>query len=582
MANPTILAMDQSLMTPIRGAKTGRAMKNLFKYTMLIAAAVMAFACSKSDEPAYETQDQAVKVAIAATSSIEVEGESRATLTPNEEDTYFTAAWEMGDQLAIRTEVSTDGTSFTGKESQGQLSYTGNGIFEGTLKTQEGAVAWNYYAYYPWTSSNSAIPFGDRVQNGNNYNSAYDLMLGECLGVQSELPGEGVALDMKRATALVYFHLTNTAEWAQTEKVTRLVLSSDKWFAGTAKYSTSKYIFSIESANRVNDIVMTFEEGTNPTAAELKAYFNIFPSGSSSKLTLTIYTEAHKLVIANPTGKKYEAGMLYKVAKDVSASTWADHNPGPLAAPVINTTPSVDHQSATFSWEAVANATGYAYTIDGGVEQTTTSTSVTISDLTPETAYSKTLAVRALGDGADYQDSEPASYTFAFTTEAAPAAGSTTTLTWDFSTLVAQSVTDPLSIAATENAARVLIFVAVAGKSAVDTGTMNNTKVTRVKMGGKSTFSGGVPASGYFAFTANGSGTLSITHASSSSSDTGRNTLIYVGSTNVATQEAPTDTKTVGGNDFSIDITVNGSETIYVCCDASVNYGAKMVWVEQN
>lgn len=558
------------------------AMKNLFKYTMLIAAAVMAFACSKSDEPAYEVQDQAVKVAIAATSSIEVEGESRATLTPNEEDTYFTAAWEMGDQLAIRTEVSTDGTTFTGKESRGQLSYTGNGIFEGTLKTQEGAVAWNYYASYPWTSSNSAIPFGDRVQNGHNYNSAYDLMLGECLGVQSELPGEGVALDMKRATALVYFHLTNTAEWAQTEKVTRLVLSSDKWLAGTAKYSTSDYIFSIESANRVNDIVMTFEEGTNPTAAELKAYFNIFPSGSSSKLTLTIYTEAHKLVIANPTGKKYEAGMLYKVAKDVTASAWADHNPGPLAAPVINTTPAVDHQSATFSWEAVANATGYAYTIDGGVEQTTTSTSVKVDGLTPETAYSKTLAVRALGDGADYQDSEPASYTFAFTTEAAPAAGSTTTLTWDFSTLVAQSVTDPLSIAATENAARVLTFVAVAGKSAVDMGTMNNTKVTRVKMGGKSTFSGGVPATGYFAFTANGSGTLTITHASSSNAGTGRNTLIYVGSTKVATQEAPTDTKTVGGNDFSTDITVNGSETIYVCCDASVNYGAKMVWVEKN
>lgn len=427
MANPTILAMDQSLMTPIRGAKTGRAMKNLFKYTMLIAAAVMAFACSKSDEPAYEVQDQAVKVAIAATSSIEVEGESRATLTPNEEDTYFTAAWEMGDQLAIRTEVSTDGTTFTGKESQGQLSYTGNGIFEGTLKTQEGAVAWNYYAYYPWTSSNSTIPFGDRVQNGNNYNGDYDLMLGQCLGVQSELPGEGVALDMKRATALVYFHLTNTAEWAQTEKVTRLVLSSDKWFAGTAKYSTSKYIFSIESANRVNDIVMTFEEGTNPTAAEVKAYFNIFPNGEP-KLTLTIYTEAHKLVIANPTSKAYEAGMLYKVAKDVTASAWADHNPGPLAAPVINTTPAVDHQSATFSWEAVANATGYAYSIDGGVEQTTTSTSVKVDGLTPETAYSKTLAVRALGDGADYQDSEPATYTFAFTTEAAPAAGETVVL----------------------------------------------------------------------------------------------------------------------------------------------------------
>lgn len=410
-------------------------MKNLFKYTMLIAAAVMAFACSKSDEPAYEVQDQAVKVAIAATSSIEVEGESRATLTPNEEDTYFTAAWETGDQLGLYTNyyiLNAEGVLQQNRaNSNSSLPYVGDGIFEGEIKAGSGdVVKWDYHAYYPYNANTSNIPFGDRVQNGNNFNGAYDLMSGVVLDVQPEDHGTVLNLDMKRATALVYFHLTNTAEWAQTEKVMRLVLSSDKWFAGPyAKFSNNDYTWSIQSSTgRETEIVMTFEEGTNPTAAELKAYFNIFPSGSSSKLTLTIYTEAHKLVIANPTGKKYEAGMLYKVAKDLTASAWADHNPGPLAAPVINTTPSVDHQSATFSWEAVANATGYAYTIDGGVEQTTTSTSVTISELTPETAYSKTLAVRALGDGADYQDSEPATYTFAFTTEAAPAVGETVVL----------------------------------------------------------------------------------------------------------------------------------------------------------
>lgn len=410
------------------------AMKNLFKYTMLIAAAVMAFACSKSDEPAYETQDQAVKVAIAATSSIEVEGESRATLTPNEEDTYFTAAWEMGDQLGLYTNyyiLNAEGVLQQNRaNSNSSLPYVGDGVFEGEIKAGSGdVVKWDYHAYYPYNANTSNIPFGDRVQNGNNFNGAYDLMSGVVLDVQPEDHGTVLNLDMKRATALVYFHLTNTAEWAQTEKVTRLVLSSDKWFAGPyAKFSNNDYTWSIQSSTgRETEIVMTFEEGTNPTAAELKAYFNIYPNGSP-KLTLTIYTEAHKLVIANPTSKAYEAGMLYKVAKDVTASAWADHNPGPLAAPVINTTPVVDHQSATFSWAAVANATGYAYSIDGGIEQTVTSTSVTISELTPETAYSKTLAVRALGDGADYQDSEPASYTFAFTTEAAPAAGETVVL----------------------------------------------------------------------------------------------------------------------------------------------------------
>lgn len=477
-------------------------MKNLFKYTMLIAAAVMAFACSKSDEPAYETQDQAVKVAIAATSSIEVEGESRATLTPNEEDTYFTAAWEMGDQLGLYTNyyiLNAEGVLQQNRaNSNSSLPYVGDGVFEGEIKAGSGdVVKWDYHAYYPYNANTSNIPFGDRVQNGNNFNGAYDLMSGVVLDVQPEDHGTVLNLDMKRATALVYFHLTNTAEWAQTEKVTRLVLSSDKWFAGPyAKFSNNDYTWSIQSSTgRETEIVMTFEEGTNPTAAELKAYFNIYPNGSP-KLTLTIYTEAHKLVIANPTSKAYEAGMLYKVAKDVTASAWADHNPGPLAAPVINTTPVVDHQSATFSWAAVANATGYAYSIDGGIEQTVTSTSVTISELTPETAYSKTLAVRALGDGADYQDSEPATYTFAFTTEAAPAAGEITEKTFELTAEALYEVRNDLGLPSNKSALIALVggsswtFNSVGFESRFAMSTSGTPKVPVMYLYKTSTFTG--------------------------------------------------------------------------------------------
>ncbi|MDO4758556.1 MAG: hypothetical protein Q4A18_04775 [Rikenellaceae bacterium] len=410
-------------------------MKNLFTKWMLIVAAATAFACSTDEQDTF-IEKESVPVSITATAAYEAEADTRATLTPNEAENLFTAAWEVGDALAVRTEVLTDGTTFEGKESQAKLTYDGSS-FTGTFKTQEGAVAWNYYAYYPYTESNSAIPFGDRVQNGNNYNSDYDLMFGSTLGIESVTPGQtadggNIAIDMQHSMALVYFHLTNTAEWAANEKIVKAVLTSNKWFSGEyAKFSTSDYEWSIESDYRSTEIGMTFEEGTNPTADDVKLYFHIFPY-AEPKLTLTLYTASHKMVIANTTPKAYNAGVLYKISKDCTEK-WVENQLGQLAAPVINAEAGVTYNSVTFTWDAVTNAEGYAYSINGGAEQTTASTSVTISDLTPETAYTYALTVRALGDGALYSDSESATQNFSFTTPAAPADGEVTekTLTLD-------------------------------------------------------------------------------------------------------------------------------------------------------
>lgn len=406
-------------------------MKNLFTKWMLVVAAATAFACSTDEQDTFIVKES-VPVSITATAAYEAEADTRATLTPNEAENLFTAAWEVGDALAVRTEFSTDGTTFEGKESQAKLTYDGSS-FTGTFKTQEGAVAWNYYAYYPYTESNSAIPFGDRVQNGNNYNSDYDLMFGSTLGIESVTPGQtadggNIAIDMQHSMALVYFHLTNTAEWAANEKIVKAVLTSDKWFSGEyAKFSTSNYDWSIQSDYRSTEIGMTFEEGTNPTADDVKLYFHIFPN-AEPKLTLTLYTASHKMVIANTSSKAYNAGVLYKISKDCTEK-WVENQLGQLAAPVINAEAGVTYNSVTFTWDAVTNAESYAYSINGGAEQTTTSTSVTISDLTPETAYTYALTVRALGDGALYSDSESATQNFSFTTPAAPAAGETTEYT---------------------------------------------------------------------------------------------------------------------------------------------------------
>ena len=67
--------------------------------------------------------------------------------------------------------------------------------------------------------------------------------------------------------------------------------------------------------------------------------------------------------------------------------------PVTLAAPAV----TVDSEGVA-SWQAVANAAGYVYKINGGAEVTTTSTSVQLSD-------GDSIVVKAKGDGTAYLDS---------------------------------------------------------------------------------------------------------------------------------------------------------------------------------
>ncbi len=67
--------------------------------------------------------------------------------------------------------------------------------------------------------------------------------------------------------------------------------------------------------------------------------------------------------------------------------------PAPVAA-------AVGEDSATITWDAVANATTYAYTVNDGDEQTTTETSISLTDLEAETTY--TVKVKAQYPGSIY------------------------------------------------------------------------------------------------------------------------------------------------------------------------------------
>lgn len=557
-------------------------MKNI-RTTLLLLAAAWGFAACASDEfenpqSVSDLPEETVTVRLCAESAIEEE--TKATLTPDDAETLFTAAWEADDCLGVYTTY--DGT--TKKESNAALRYDGR-YFSGELKTQEGVTAWNYYAYYPYQSSNSAIPFGEnRTQRGNAFNGAYDLMTGSVENVANPLPGldaEGgpIVIAMQRQTAILYFHFTTEEAWAATERVTRVELSADKYISGTVKFSDSRHAFEIGSANRQNTITLTFDEGTAPAAADLRAYFNIFTASSNIKLTLTVYTEGHKLTL-NKGAATYAAGKLYRVAKSVPAEAWQTYNPGPLPAPEL--TNDADHvavssNAVTVTWPAVSNAAGYAYSYvhpvtNETVEGTVLNPSVKIDGLSPETPYTFTLRVKALGDGADYQDSPESSQTYDITTVSEPVGGQS--YVWDFSQLITETGNITTEQAYTSNGMNLTFVPGGSSKSAKSSGQ------TYVQLGGKSTIKNKIVTERYWHFTAAGSGTLRITFCSNSASKTTE--VIIMNDLDTSVESAKLGSFSVTGStaeEHECNLTISQETTIYIYATNETRY-YKIEWVE--
>lgn len=104
------------------------------------------------------------------------------------------------------------------------------------------------------------------------------------------------------------------------------------------------------------------------------------------------------------------ANQTFGFFVEQSGSSEGGSNPVKLAAPVVSCSAQTEN-SLTFTWEAVANASGYQVSTDGGAsyKATQTETTYTWSGLSAETSY--TLYVKAVGDNVSYTDSEAVSAT---------------------------------------------------------------------------------------------------------------------------------------------------------------------------
>lgn len=71
----------------------------------------------------------------------------------------------------------------------------------------------------------------------------------------------------------------------------------------------------------MNEITITFEDGTAPDATDFKLWYNVRPTSYSS-MTLEVETTGHKMTINRNSEGVYEAGRLYKVVKNIADDKW--------------------------------------------------------------------------------------------------------------------------------------------------------------------------------------------------------------------------------------------------------------------
>ena len=261
-------------------------------YTKLFFAAAVAAlglaSCAKEVAPVETPKDNLVTVHFGATAGIE--GATKATLTPNEQETLFTSAWENGDVLSV--EYSNDnGTAGT----KGTVSASwATDHFEAKMPEYHGM--WNYNVVYPAPDTESAVDFGSaRTQKGNAYNSKYDLMKGSAIEENADAgktaDRKDIVFNMTRQTAIAYFHLTSKLD----EEVVSAKLSVTDGNIASSLVKLLDHTDGFDlSTNDLSEITITFEEGIAPKASDFQLWYN--PDFDSLKIPFFLRSDNQYIV----------------------------------------------------------------------------------------------------------------------------------------------------------------------------------------------------------------------------------------------------------------------------------------------
>lgn len=321
-------------------------MKKFMKSFALLAVAALGLSACNDDNLVPDNGNADGKfVTVHFGAEAAIEGATKATLTPNEGETAFQAAWENGDELKVKysndsgIETATGTTTATWKSTS----------FESTMPDYTGM--WIYDAAYPVPASDNSVDFGpNRTQKGNAYNSRYDIMIGSAVAENAaagkdDYSKNDIIFQMDRQTAIAYFHFTSTLDEAVISATLKV---TDGAIANSSASINEQFKFVAPQENDLTEINLTFEEGTAPSARDFQLWFNVLPT-TYDVMTLTVETASKSFTIRKDTKGKldmYEAGKLYKVKK--SDIAWTDKAVTPSGPTITKITSASAFTAGTY------------------------------------------------------------------------------------------------------------------------------------------------------------------------------------------------------------------------------------------
>lgn len=275
---------------------------------LTLTAALLLGACSTYEEVPATSGDGATAVGFLA--DIAPREQSRADINVDF-GTGLTGTWNGEDKLGVLANNFSKLLQFT--------YTTDSKAFTGSLTGSAGT--WAYRAFYPHNGNATVsgttvtVPFSAlRTQNGNKYNSEFDIMAADAITHNNAEPGKtpegnAVKFNLHRITSILALKLQGGAA---SEKIASVMLTSKKPIA------SEKLTFTVPSApNAAYDpsaitpklvakdapatgspisinsehITVTYADGTAPSADYSETFFNVLPDDSYGDLTFSACTD---------------------------------------------------------------------------------------------------------------------------------------------------------------------------------------------------------------------------------------------------------------------------------------------------
>lgn len=291
-------------------------MKHAFTKGLFVAATATLIAACSTDDAADQMPVAPGKIEVSLKAALP---QSRAQIEVDESNGRFSGSWEATDELTVYAKGSTSG------EETPKFTYDADAkVFKGQLTnaTQD----WTYQAVYPAVDATPLnIPFGaERTQKGSNFNGAYDPLVSALVTHDGAEPGktpqgEAVTFGLNRLTAILALTFETDDATVKAEKVKSVALTA----AGKTIAAKSFDITLGDQSGALNasepseTITLSYEAGSEPTAASFKAYFNV-PAATYGKLSVVITTEGHTASFDLTDGIELLAGELAYTTKAVT------------------------------------------------------------------------------------------------------------------------------------------------------------------------------------------------------------------------------------------------------------------------